>query len=193
MIHPDTYVKQTPTGLGVFAKRKFLKGEILWITDEFDLKIPHHIFQKLPAEVQAKFNVYGYLDIQDRVVVAWDEGKYVNHSCAPNSTSLLQFDNVSIAMRTIEKDEQITEDYYCYYGHFESFGCKCGAKNCRSVIKMENTFDASLRFHLEDVLDDIQSHNQYLLSIPSKDVNYFKKLLKESAKGNVVMVEPKNR
>ncbi|MBY0427488.1 MAG: SET domain-containing protein-lysine N-methyltransferase, partial [Cytophagales bacterium] len=118
-------------------------------------------------------------------------GKYVNHSCSPNSTSLLQFDNISVAMRTIEKDEQITEDYYCYYGHFESFGCKCGAKNCRSEIRMENTFDASLRMHLADVVDDILSHKQFLLSIKSKDTSAFSKLLKEQMQPELVLSEVK--
>lgn len=191
MIHPDTYVKQTPTGLGIFAGRKFFRGEILWITDDFDLKVPIQQFFKLPEEVQQKFNTYGYLDFYERVVVAWDEGKYVNHSCSPNSTSLLQFDNISVAMREIEKGEQITEDYYCYYGHFESFGCRCGAKNCRSEIKMENTFDASLRLHLADVAEDILSHNQFLLSIESKDTLFFNKLLKETVNPELVLVDNK--
>jgi hypothetical protein len=56
---------------------------------------------------------------------------------------------------------------------------------------MENTFDASLRLHLADVVDDILSHNQFLLSIKSKDTLAFHKLVKELTQPELVLSEGK--
>jgi hypothetical protein len=173
MIHPDTYVKRTNTGLGLFAKRPFQRGEILWITDDIDAKLPLPAYLALDAFQQQKLNIYSYLDNKNRVVIPWDEGKYVNHSCAPNSTGLLEFDNISIALRTIEADEEILEDYYSYYGHFESFTCQCGAPNCRGVVKQDTSYRAELRLTLADIAPAIHSHPQALLSIQSSENDVF--------------------
>jgi hypothetical protein len=184
MIHPETYIAKTPMGLGLFAKKKFNRGEILWIVDDFDVKIPLRAYQGMDAAQKAKFNIYSYLDYENRVIVPWDEGKYVNHSCAPNSTGVLQYDNISIALRDIEKVEEIVEDYYCYFGHFETFACSCGARNCRRQIKQEDTYDAGLRLDLEDVAELILNQPQYLLDIEFKENKTFRAYLQSFAKNN---------
>ena len=178
MIHPDTYVKQTSTGLGVFAARKFVRGEILWTSDDLDLKISQEDWDKLPWPIKEKVSIYGYLDFENRAIVAWDEGKLINHSCSPNSTGLLQFDNISVALRDIEKDEEILEDYYSYYGYFKTFNCECRAKNCRQVILNNNSYDPSLSLDLAEVSELIVSIPQYLLSIKSKVNEKFIAVLK---------------
>lgn len=177
MIHPDTYVQNTPKGLGLFAKRRFQRGEILWIIDDIDLKMPLLTHQALDPIQQQKLNIYCYLDYQNRVIVPWDEGKYVNHSCDPNSTGLLEYDNISIALRDIEAGEEIVEDYYCYYGHFETFACKCGAANCRGTIEQLDSYRPELRLRLEDVVPTIHSVPQPLLAIQSAENTSFQKLL----------------
>jgi uncharacterized protein len=184
VIHPDTYISKTPKGMGVFAKRKFNRGEILWIADDFDVKIPLQTYEKLDMIQKAKFNIYSYLDYDKRVIVPWDEGKYVNHSCAPNSTGVLQYDNISVALHDIEKDEEIVEDYYSYYGHFETFTCHCGAPNCRHQIKRDETYDADLRLNLEDVAGLILGQPQYLLDVESKENKTFKSFLQAFANKN---------
>lgn len=169
MIHPDTYVKRTHTGIGLFAKRPFQRGEILWITDDIDAKLPLAAYLALDAIQQQKLNIYSYVDNKNRVIIPWDEGKYVNHSCTPNSTSLLEFDNISIALRTIEADEEILEDYSSYYSHFESFTCQCGAPNCRGVVEQNHAYRSELRLALADIAPAIHSHPQTLLSIQSSE------------------------
>jgi hypothetical protein len=181
MIHPDTYIKTTHKGLGVFAKRKFLRGEILWIADDFDIRISLEQYHELDPVLKTKFNIYSYLDYNNKVVVAWDEGKYVNHSCDPNSTGVLQFDNISIALRDIEADEEIVEDYYSYYGHFESFPCSCGAANCRKKVLQNDTYDAGLRMDLKDVASTILSMPQYLLNVKSGENTSIRQFLQEYA------------
>jgi hypothetical protein len=173
MIHPDTYINTTPKGLGLFAKRRFERGEILWIIDDVDAKLPLGHYRALDALQQQKLNTYSYLDNQNRVIIPWDEGKYVNHSCAPNSTGLLEFDNISVALRTIEPNEEIVEDYYGYYGHFETFTCRCGAPSCRGLITQGNTFHADLRLTLTTMAPILLSLPQPLLTIRSSENDVF--------------------
>lgn len=177
MIHPDTYVKLTPKGLSLFAKRSFKKGEILWIVDDFDLKIGLPDYQKIQELQRKTLDRFSYLDYKSRVIIPWDEGKYVNHSCAPNSTGLLEFDNISVALRSIRKDEEIVEDYYCYFGHFEEFRCLCGAPNCRGMVREQNTYDEGLRLSLKDVASIIFSQPQPLLQVQSEENNEFFEIL----------------
>lgn len=170
MIHPDTYVKSTDKGLGLFAGRPFAQGEILWIADDFDIKIPLGEYLKLSDQERRRLDKFSYLDYKRRVIIPWDEGKYVNHSCDPNSTGVLQYDNISIAIREIDEDEEIVEDYYSYFGHFGQFDCSCGAVNCRNSIYPDNDFNSRLRLDLNDVAPLILSQRQYLLEIPSSEI-----------------------
>jgi hypothetical protein len=188
MIHPDTYVKNTPKGLGLFAGRPFQKGEILWIADDVDAKIPLEDYKTFDSYQQKKLNIYSYLDNKNRVIIPWDEGKYVNHSCAPNSTGVLQFDNISIAKCEIEKDEEIVEDYYSYFGHFESFQCRCGSPACRGVVEQENSYHSNLRFDLSEVAQDILELPQPLLQVQSHENHEFLKVLRTYAGSNVNII-----
>jgi hypothetical protein len=169
MIHPQTYIRSTPKGLGLFAKKTFKRGEILWIIDDFDLKIPLGRYHEIEEKQRKPMDVYSYLDYKNRVIVPWDGGKYVNHSCAPNSTGIREYDNISIAMRTIHPDEEIVEDYYSYFGHFEEFPCLCGASNCRKFIRQNDSYDPGLRFSLDDIAGEVFSMPQPLLEIQSEE------------------------
>ncbi len=184
MIHPDTYIAKTPKGIGVFAKRKFNRGEILWIIDDIDLKIPIQVYEKIDSIQKSKLNIYSYEDYDKRVIVPWDEGKYVNHSCSPNCTGLLQFDNVSVAICDIEKDEEMVEDYYSYFAHFETFICGCGSPNCRKVIKSQDTYNSDLPLDLEEVAGLILSQPQVLLEMQSKESKILKSYLKSYSSKN---------
>jgi hypothetical protein len=186
VIHPDTYIKKTTKGMGVFANRKFNFGEILWIADDLDVKIPLDDYMNLDPVQRAKLDKYSYQDYHEKVIIPWDEGKYVNHSCAPNSTSLLQFDNISIALKPIEKDAEIVEDYYSYYAHFESFACNCGAPNCRKLIKKMDTYDADLRLDLKEISGLLLAQPQVLLEIDSKVKKSFEAALHANSKSNGV-------
>ncbi|QJW90169.1 SET domain-containing protein-lysine N-methyltransferase [Spirosoma taeanense] len=173
MIHFDTYVKHTPKGLGLFAKRRLERGTILWIIDDLDVKIPLVDYLSMDEFQRRKLDIYSYLDYENRVIIPWDEGKYVNHSCAPNSTGILDFDNISVALRTIEPDEEIVEDYYSYYGHFETFQCRCGASNCRGIISQVDSYRPDLRMRLQDVSSLLLSLPQSLLNVRSSESDKF--------------------
>jgi len=169
MTHPDTFVKQTEKGLGLFAKRKFKLGEILWIHDEIDIKIALADYLNMDKQLRKKLDVYSYMDNRKQVVIPWDDGKYVNHSCSPNSTGLLEFDNISVALKDIEAGEEIVENYNSYYGHFESFDCICMSKNCSGKVSSTQHYDDSLRLSLEEIAADIKSHQQYLFGLKNAE------------------------
>ena len=62
---------------------------------------------------------------------------FFNHSCDPNAGINGQI--FLVAMRDIEKGEQITFDYAMTLHHTEGVGryelkCLCGSKNCRGTI-----------------------------------------------------------
>lgn len=181
MIHPDIYVRSTTKGLGVFAKRPLLRGEILWILDDLDIKIDLKEYQGIHLEKRKKLDVYSYQDCRDRVIIAWDEGKYVNHSCNPNSTCLLEYDNISIALRDIDRGEEIVEDYSSYFNHFETFVCRCGTANCREIIEPDR-YSPKVRLSLREVAPLMLSIPQVLLEADSEEIRSFKKLLKKYVK-----------
>jgi SET domain-containing protein len=186
MIHPDIYVQPTHVGLGLFAKRAFKRGEILWIIDDLDLKIPLSIYKSLDENQRHKLDIYSYLDFKHRVIVAWDEGKYVNHSCSPNSTALVQFDNISIAIRDIQQGEEIVEDYRCYFAHFDTFPCQCGAENCIGQVSANASYRADLRLDIAEIGHSIKSIEQFLLRVPTVENSELISLLSTFDTVNVI-------
>ena len=64
----------------------------------------------------------------------YSAGSYLNHSCDP--TAGIKGRNTIVAMRPLKKGEEVTMDYALSdtlpLWHMR---CRCGAKNCRKVIK----------------------------------------------------------
>ena len=56
----------------------------------------------------------------------------INHSCEPNVGFRSQVEVV--AMRDIEKGEELFLDYAFLESYFEAFACKCGNSRCRKQI-----------------------------------------------------------
>ena len=57
---------------------------------------------------------------------------YQNHSCNPNVG--LRGEISFVAMKDIEKDEELTVDYAFIDNEDYSFECTCGSNNCRKTI-----------------------------------------------------------
>lgn len=177
MIHPDTCVKNTHMGLGVFAKRRLERGTILWISDDIDAKLSLEEYNSLDDYQRKKLDQYSFIDSRGRVVINWDESKFVNHSCAPNSTGIIECDSFCFALRTIEPDEEILEDYSHFCGHFKSFTCECGASNCRGYVSTVDSYRSELRPHLADIRPVLLSQSQPLLNTKSSERDVIIKLL----------------
>lgn len=114
------------SGRGVFARRRFRKGETVFRWD-LSRKIRRDQIDLVSADERHFLNPF---DEEFFVVVAEPE-RYVNHSCA-NNTRVEHFTDV--AVRDILPGEEITSDYRSG-GAVIDFVCRCGAANCSSVAR----------------------------------------------------------
>lgn len=113
-------------GLGVFAKQKIKKGERIASFDGpiFDYEYEHWSDDILNHTIQFEKRKW-----RDSNGVA----RFLNHSCDPNCGIKNLFDVV--AMRDIEKGEQITWDYEMTEKNpWWRMRCRCGFINCRRWI-----------------------------------------------------------
>ncbi len=135
MIHPDTAVRHLgkQRGSAVVATRFIPMGTLVWIPGTSDEILTYAQVAVLSPERQAYLADYAYLTNAATYVVSRDSARFVNHSCSANSLSIAG-PEVSIAVRDIALNEEISEDYGLYYanGGFES--CICGSEYCRRYI-----------------------------------------------------------
>lgn len=112
MLTVPTYVAASGIhGLGVFAGRKIKKGERVWTFDPlWDHEIPDSVFDALPPISQKFLKIYAYHNSLHAggYIVESDNGRFMNHSDAPN----LDFaKGDGFALRDIEKGEEMTCSY----------------------------------------------------------------------------------
>lgn len=98
-------------GLGLFAAERVPAGTLVWRLDPgADVAL-----DALPGDpVRRRFvEVYGYvpLDGPERWVVCLDDGRFINHADAPNTTDDA---DTTVAARDIEAGEEITSDYRAF-------------------------------------------------------------------------------
>jgi hypothetical protein len=136
MMHPHTELRLVSAviGSGVFATAPIPKGTLTWVRDPLDQRIEFESDDfpsgLLNMEVVRR---YLYTDRQGRVILLWDHGRFVNHSCSPNTAGGLNND-FSVALRDIAAGEEITEDYGELMG-FDGFDCHCGHSDCRRFVE----------------------------------------------------------
>jgi hypothetical protein len=133
-------------GLGLFAKTRFNKDRILFT-----------------VEGEIRVDSYGpnywigarWFGIDERTWISTSKGSYayyLNHSCNPNAG--LKDKVMVIAMRNIEKGEEITIDYSITEADpYWKMKCKCGDRHCRKIIR-------SIQFLPEDI------YRKYELYVP---------------------------
>ncbi len=116
-----TYLdKSKISGTGVFAAEPIKKGEIIWrFVEKFDLKIRDDEFQRLPKIAQEFALHFGYYSTKEGGhILCMDNAKYTNHSETPNVKMIDEIN--SVALKNIEKGEEIIEDYF----HFDELASK---------------------------------------------------------------------
>lgn len=108
---------------GVFATKDFKKGEIVlkWT--------PKFLGKSEVEKLRNDQRHYAYKAGKNKYFLMQSPEKFVNHSCEANTRVKNYCD---VAVRDIEKGEEITSDYG--KSNPISFECKCGSKNCRGVI-----------------------------------------------------------
>jgi uncharacterized protein len=124
-MNDDIEIKQSGiSGRGVFARRRFRKGETVFRWD-LSRKIRRDRVDSLPPEERHFLNPFD----DDFFVLVAEPERYVNHSC-DNNTRVERFTDV--AVRDILPGEEITSDYRSG-GATVDFVCRCGAPHCCST------------------------------------------------------------
>jgi len=120
----DFEVRQTPTGLGLFARRPFAKGA--FVIEYTGTLIPN-------SEADHKGGRYLF-QVNDRWTIDGtgreNLSRYVNHSCRPNCIAYTEGRRVRIyALKGISRGVELSYDYGKEY--FDAFirprGCGCRA------------------------------------------------------------------
>ncbi len=102
-------------GLGVHSHEPITKGQVIWRFDpRFDRLIPIGDVAAAPEHVQVFIDRYTYdhPDYPGFLVLDADEGRFMNHSDAPNTD--FRDPNFGVALRDIAPGEELTCDYACF-------------------------------------------------------------------------------
>ena len=131
------YIDECNVGLGVFAQRDLLPGEVI-----LALEGPMIDF----AETKRR-GTRECMAIQigpDQYIDTRPPGVFVNHSCEPNSG--IKGSQFLVALRRIRKGEEIRYDYSTTMEE-QSFtmDCRCGAPTCRRIVMDFSTLPRRLR------------------------------------------------
>lgn len=116
MLLVTTYVAASSIeGAGVFAAERIAGGARIWLLEpRLDRLFPIDELDSLPPAAQDFARRYGYVSGDDpaKWVLELDNGRFMNHSAAPNT----RFDapDGGYAIRDIEAGEELT----CNYGDF---------------------------------------------------------------------------
>lgn len=122
-------------GYGLFATAFIPKGTITYAKDPLELEVSPLQMQNLNQNLLDALEKYSYKDERGYMIMSWDFGKYVNHSCDANSMSTGY--GFEIAIKDIQIGEQLTDEYGIFNLE-EDMICYCGASNCRKAIQAED-------------------------------------------------------
>lgn len=111
MIHPNTELQfiSNEVGYGVVATQFIPEGTITWVLDKLDREFSPLELQNLEPLYQEILDTYTFRNSKGNLVLCWDNARYVNHSF--NSNCLTTAYDFEIAIREIQKGEQLTDDY----------------------------------------------------------------------------------
>lgn len=135
--HPHIARKDTPYGAGLFAQERIPKGTRLIAFGGY--MIPIDIFVTLPKHIQEHpFQVADDLVFGQIADHELHDADYLNHSCAPNSGFSGQA--FVVAMRDIERGEEITIDYAMCTSSptLRDIECLCQSPSCRGFTRHDD-------------------------------------------------------
>lgn len=99
-------------GVGIFAAAPITAGTAIWqLSDDLDLLLTREQLAQLPPLQREFIERYGYPHMSEPqlTVLEFDNGRFMNHSDAPN-TDFTRPD-VGYAIRDIAAGEELTCDY----------------------------------------------------------------------------------
>lgn len=142
-------------GRAVFANRKIRKGEII---AAFDGPVIDGNYEHWTDDLYNHAIQIGKDTWRDSNGIA----RFINHSCEPNCgiKNLIEV----VAMRDIEKGEQITWDYEMTEKNPDwKMRCRCGEPNCRKIIGNFSRMPRNVRKKYEGYI------SEWLKPIPKRN------------------------
>ncbi len=120
-------------GLGVIAIKPILKGELVCVIGGIIIPTSQiKQYRKKMGHHHAGFQIDEDFFICPTTIGEYKETGVFNHSCEPNVGFV---DSIKlVAIKNINKGEELAFDYAFSEIEFESFECNCGSKNCRKTI-----------------------------------------------------------
>ncbi len=170
MIHPRTELREVDPviGSGVFATALIPRGTIVWATDPLDRYLTVADVKALPPRVALDLVRHTWMTREGRFVLAWDNSRFVNHSCSPNCLAT-EF-GFEIAVREILPGEEMTNDYANLgLQRDEHFHCARGEHGCRGEVhypdgaRLRHAWAAQIAGTLP-VVSQVQQPLDFLLS-----------------------------
>lgn len=133
MIHPNTELKMVSpeVGYGVFATQFIPKGTIVYIKDDMELVFKLDDPRRHDPLYRDIIEKYSYAEPNGNLVLSWDIAKFVNHCCNCNTISTGY--GFEIAVRDIQKDEEITDEYGLFNSGWE-MELYCSKNGCRKKL-----------------------------------------------------------
>ena len=96
-------------GYGLFATEFIAKGTITYCQDPLDIVISPADIPKYHSTLRDSIHKFAFEPPGGNVVLCWDNAKYINHCCQPNTLSTgYEFE---IAVRDVLVGEELTTDY----------------------------------------------------------------------------------
>lgn len=143
-LNPKIEVRKSAIeGKGLFAIAPFIEGEEFVVaTGEEPVEVKVYTdeeFKKFTEWCVANDKEWDAVSIgngKHRAAISDREkhpGNYGNHSCNPNVKGSSK--GGLIALRDIEKNEEITIDYAQFSTKDWSMTCNCGASNCKKIVR----------------------------------------------------------
>ena len=125
-------------GYGIYATRDIKANELIFKGEEASQRMVTRRYVAQHWDIREKeiFARYAY-PLSKEVYLLWDDnpGNWApqNHHCNANTG----YDGLNVvALKDIRKGEELTLDYATFLDEtMEPFNCRCGASNCRSLIK----------------------------------------------------------
>lgn len=140
-MHPDSDVQYLGDSrkAGVIASRFIAAGTLVWFPGETDQILSLQQVIEMSEDARKSLAEYAYLTNAGTYIVSRDIARFVNHSCAANSLSVAGLE-ISIAVRDIQKGEEITEEYGLYYANGGFDNCNCASSRCRHEITKDDVW-----------------------------------------------------
>src|SRR6185369_8729778 len=130
------YAAECDVGRGLFAGEPVAAGTVILEFSGEKLTLAQVRAKGAAAANALQIGVNEYLDLAE-------PGRLVNHACDPNA--VVKKDTRLVAMRDIDRGEEIRFDYSTTISDGWTMECRCGAVNCRRIVTAFQLLPEELR------------------------------------------------